>query len=64
MKEVEIWEHVLKWGFGQNPTLIPDPDTWSDDSFKTMENTLQHFIPLIRFFSFVISRILTKCSSV
>ena len=22
MKEIEVWEHVLKWGFAQNPTLI------------------------------------------
>ena len=51
MKEVEIWEHVLKWGLAQNSTFTPDPDTWSDDDFKTMENTLQHCLPLIRFFS-------------
>src|SRR2546423_9790792 len=51
MKEIEIWEHVLKWGLAQNPTLILDPDTWSDDDFKIMENTLQHCLPLIRFFS-------------
>src|SRR5256714_9780257 len=54
MKEIEIWEHVLKWGLAQNPTLILDPDTWSDDDFKTMENTLQHCLPLIRFFFFII----------
>ncbi len=51
MKEIEVWEHVLKWGLAQNSTLIPDPDTWSDDDFKSMENTLQHCLPLIRFFS-------------
>ena len=50
MKEVEIWEHVLKWGLAQNPTLIPDPETWIDDDFKAMKNTLQHCLPLIRFF--------------
>src|SRR6266487_4508175 len=50
MKEVEIWEHVLKWGLAQNPTLIPDPDSWSDDDFKTIENTLQNCLPSIRFF--------------
>ncbi|GBC16697.2 BTB/POZ protein [Rhizophagus irregularis DAOM 181602=DAOM 197198] len=27
-KEVEIWEHVLKWGLAKNPNLIPDPKTW------------------------------------
>ncbi|EXX62016.1 hypothetical protein RirG_165790 [Rhizophagus irregularis DAOM 197198w] len=52
MKEIEVWEHVLKWGLAQNPTLNPDPTTWSDDEFKTMENNLQHYLPFIRFFSF------------
>jgi hypothetical protein len=51
MKEIEIWEHVLKWGLEKNPTLLPDPTTWSDDDFKIMENTLQHCLSLIRFFS-------------
>jgi hypothetical protein len=51
MKEVEIWEHVLKWGLAQNPTLISDPDTWSDEDFKAMENTIQHCLSSIRFFS-------------
>ncbi|CAB4412222.1 unnamed protein product [Rhizophagus irregularis] len=51
MKEVEVWEHVLKWGLAKNLTLIPDPKTWSDDDFKKMENTLEHCLPLVRFFS-------------
>ncbi|GBC00023.1 hypothetical protein RclHR1_03710007 [Rhizophagus clarus] len=50
MKEIEVWEHVLKWGLAQNPTLIPDPKSWSGDDFKTIKNTLQHCLPLIRFF--------------
>ena len=50
MDEVEIWEHVLKWGLAQNPTLILDPVTWSDNDSKMMEATLQNFLPLIRFF--------------
>ncbi|GBB88390.1 hypothetical protein RclHR1_14970003 [Rhizophagus clarus] len=51
MKEIEVWEHVLKWGLAQNQTLIPDSDTWTDDDFKMIENTLQHCLPFIRFFS-------------
>jgi hypothetical protein len=51
MKEIEVWEHVLKWSLAQNPTLLLDPNTWSDDDFKTMENTLEHCLPFIRFFS-------------
>jgi hypothetical protein len=50
MREIEVWEHVLKWGLAQNSTLVSDPNTWSDDDFKTMKNTLQHCLPLIRFF--------------
>src|SRR6266542_5010546 len=38
-------------GLEKNPTLIPDPITWSDNDFKIMENTLQHCLPLIRFYS-------------
>ncbi|RGB30403.1 hypothetical protein C1646_711383 [Rhizophagus diaphanus] len=49
MKEIEVWEHVLKWGLAQNPTL--DLNDLSDDDFKTMKNTLQHCLPWIRFFS-------------
>ncbi|EXX74948.1 hypothetical protein RirG_046350 [Rhizophagus irregularis DAOM 197198w] len=51
MREVEVWEHVLKWGLAQNPTLVSDPKAWSDDDFKSMKNTLQNSLPLIRFFS-------------
>ncbi|GES90281.1 BTB/POZ protein [Rhizophagus clarus] len=51
MKEIEIWEHVLKWGLEKNATLLPDPTTWSDDDFKMMKNTLEHCLPLVRFFS-------------
>ncbi|UZO05083.1 uncharacterized protein OCT59_025444 [Rhizophagus irregularis] len=41
MKEIEVWEYLLKWGLAQNPTLLPDPNTWSDDDFKTMEKLLR-----------------------
>ncbi|PKY35745.1 hypothetical protein RhiirB3_533295 [Rhizophagus irregularis] len=51
MNEIEVWEHVLKWGLAQNSNLIPDPKTWSVDDFKTMKNILQHCLPLIRFFN-------------
>ncbi|EXX52769.1 hypothetical protein RirG_250030 [Rhizophagus irregularis DAOM 197198w] len=50
MKEVEVWEHVLKWGLAQNSNLIQDSNTWTDDDFKKMKATLQNCIPLIRFF--------------
>ncbi|POG70024.1 hypothetical protein GLOIN_2v1776267 [Rhizophagus irregularis DAOM 181602=DAOM 197198] len=62
MKEIEVWEHVLKWGLAQNQTLVPDPDTWTDDDFKMMENTLQSCLPLIRFFSLSAKEFLHKVS--
>ncbi|CAB4412217.1 unnamed protein product [Rhizophagus irregularis] len=60
MKELEVWEHVLKWGLTKNPTLLPDPNDWSDEDFKTMENTLQHCLPWIRFFSLSSKEFLQK----
>ncbi len=60
MKDIEIWEHVLKWGFTQNPKLISNPATWTDDDFKTMENTLQNCLPLIRFYSLLFKDFLVK----
>ncbi|GES93570.1 hypothetical protein GLOIN_2v1882540 [Rhizophagus clarus] len=50
MKEIEVWEHVLKWGLAQNPNLTSDPNTWSDDDIKMMKNTLKHCLPSVRFF--------------
>src|SRR5436853_6032434 len=31
MGEVQVWEHVLKWGIAQNPELPPDPTTFSKE---------------------------------
>src|SRR6266496_6352978 len=60
MKEIEVCEYILKWGLEKNSTLISDPITWSDNDFKTMENTLQHALPLIRFFSLSSKEFLEK----
>jgi hypothetical protein len=51
MKEVKVWDYVLKWGLAQNQTLNSDPNSWTDNDFKSMMNTLQNCLPLIRFFS-------------
>jgi hypothetical protein len=47
-------------GLAQNPTLVSDPDTWTDNDFKSMEDTLQHCLPLIRFFSLSSDEFLQK----
>uniref|UniRef100_U9TC17 Kelch-like protein 17 n=1 Tax=Rhizophagus irregularis (strain DAOM 181602 / DAOM 197198 / MUCL 43194) TaxID=747089 RepID=U9TC17_RHIID len=52
MNEVQIWNHVLKWGLDQNPGLPSDPESFSEDDFNTLKNTLQQCIPLIKFDNF------------
>src|SRR5581483_4416278 len=39
MKEIQIWEHVLKWGLAQNPDLPSDPTNYSKDDFNKLKNT-------------------------
>jgi hypothetical protein len=52
MNEVQVWKHVLKWGFGQNPGLPSDPESFSVDDFSALKITLQQCIPLIKFDNF------------
>ncbi|GBC21509.2 carbohydrate-binding module family 13 protein [Rhizophagus irregularis DAOM 181602=DAOM 197198] len=49
MSEIQIWEHVLKWGLAQNPELPPDVTNFSKDDFITLKNTLQYCMAFIRF---------------
>src|SRR6266498_1247925 len=49
IREVQIWEHVVKWGLAQNPELPSDIEGYSKDDFNALKNTLQQCIPLIRY---------------
>ncbi|GBC21534.2 BTB/POZ protein [Rhizophagus irregularis DAOM 181602=DAOM 197198] len=49
MREVQIWEHVIKWGLAQNPKLPSNTKEFTKDQFINLENALQHIIPLIKF---------------
>src|SRR5438094_10325942 len=51
MSEVQVWEHVLKWGLAQNPELFSDSSNYSKDDFNALRNTLQQYIPFIRFYN-------------
>ncbi|GES77296.1 hypothetical protein GLOIN_2v1776268 [Rhizophagus clarus] len=51
MKEVEVWEHVLKWGLAKHQDFLSDPDTWTDNDFKMIRDILKNCLPLIRFYS-------------
>jgi hypothetical protein len=50
MSEIQVWEHVLKWGHAQNPELPSDITNFSKDDFNTLKSTLQQFIPFIKFY--------------
>ncbi|EXX51750.1 uncharacterized protein OCT59_027207 [Rhizophagus irregularis] len=49
MNEIQVWEHVLKWGLAQSPELPSDPTNFSKEDFKTLKNNMRQCIPLIRF---------------
>ncbi|RHZ78412.1 hypothetical protein Glove_165g4 [Diversispora epigaea] len=50
VKEIEIWDYVIKWGIAQNPVLPASSKKWSNENFKALKITLQHCLPLIRYF--------------
>src|SRR5207244_7671982 len=60
MREVQVWEHVLKWGLAQNPDLSLDPSNYSKEDFNALKNTLQQCIPFIRFYNLTSKEFLDK----
>ncbi|RHZ54355.1 hypothetical protein Glove_428g43 [Diversispora epigaea] len=50
MKEIEIWDYVIKWGITQNPTLPTNLENWTKKNFRALKTTLQQCLPLIRYF--------------
>ncbi|RGB43455.1 hypothetical protein C1646_518763 [Rhizophagus diaphanus] len=51
MEEIQVWNHVLKWGLTQNPELSSDPANFSKEDFNTLKNSLHNCIPFIRFYN-------------
>jgi hypothetical protein len=51
MSEIQVWEHVLKWGIAQNPELSSDLMNYSKEDFNILKNTLQTCVPFIRFYN-------------
>jgi hypothetical protein len=49
MHEVQVWKHVLRWGFAQNPEISSDSTSLSEDDFNILKNTLQQCVSSIRF---------------
>ncbi|RHZ87620.1 hypothetical protein Glove_33g210 [Diversispora epigaea] len=60
MKEIEIWDYVIKWGITQNPTLPTNLRDWTKENFLTLKTTLQQCLPHIRYFHITIIEIYDK----
>jgi hypothetical protein len=50
MDEIVIWDNLIKWSFAQNSSIQQDVNKWNEEEITIMKNTLQNFIPLIRFY--------------
>ncbi|CAG8451144.1 4837_t:CDS:2 [Acaulospora morrowiae] len=50
MKEIQIWEYLLKWGLAQSNMFDLDPKNWSPEEFQELEKVLHNSISHIRFF--------------
>ncbi|GBC09566.1 hypothetical protein RclHR1_08990010 [Rhizophagus clarus] len=50
LDEIVIWDNLIKWSFAQHPSIQEDVDKWNKEEIEIMKNTLQDFIPLIRFY--------------
>src|SRR6266498_3020391 len=50
LKEIEIWEDLIKWGLAKEQALNQDVSKWNQDDINTFKRILYKFIPLIRFY--------------
>src|SRR6185437_15169846 len=50
LKEIVIWDSLIKWCYSQHPSIHEDVKKWNKDEIMIMERTLNNFIPLIRFY--------------
>ncbi|CAB4446053.1 unnamed protein product [Rhizophagus irregularis] len=52
IKEIVAWDHLIKWGIEQTPGLGSencDSNKWNNEDYEALKETLNEFIPLIRF---------------
>src|SRR5437764_10167054 len=45
LKEIDIWNCVIKWGIGQNQELAKDISEWEKEDFVKLKNIIEDFIP-------------------
>jgi len=50
MKEIDIWDSLLRWLFAHYIKIDKDDSSWSSEDLKNIKLTIQEYIPLIRFY--------------
>ncbi|RHZ84129.1 hypothetical protein Glove_85g116 [Diversispora epigaea] len=51
IKEIDLWNHLIKWGISQTPTIKQkDVKKFTDANFRNLKKTLDPFISHIRFY--------------
>ena len=60
VNEIQVWEHVLKWGLAQNPEISSNSSNYSKDDFNALKNALKQCIPFIRFYHLTSKEFLYK----
>ncbi|RIA96988.1 hypothetical protein C1645_871675, partial [Glomus cerebriforme] len=50
MEENELWDNIIRWGKAQNTELPEEINDWTTNDFNILKNSLQDFIPHIRFY--------------
>ncbi|KAG9306491.1 hypothetical protein G9A89_008427 [Geosiphon pyriformis] len=52
IKEIEVWQSLIKWGIGKTPRLFGKKlMTWDSEDFAALEKTIHQCIPLIRYYN-------------
>ncbi len=49
VEEIDAWDCLIKWGIEQTPGLNGNRANWNQENFEALKETLNQFIPLIRF---------------
>ncbi|GBC08030.1 hypothetical protein RclHR1_07880004 [Rhizophagus clarus] len=60
MSEIQVWEHVIKWGLAQNPELSSDITNFSKNDFDILKDTIQQCILFIKFYNLTSKEFITK----
>ncbi|CAB4393409.1 unnamed protein product [Rhizophagus irregularis] len=50
LKEIVIWENLIKWGLSQEESLNQDVSKWNQDDINVFKRIMYKFIPLIKFY--------------